>query len=147
MFIIRDREAGNVIDTFITYEQALKTMQEYEEDDRRDGSYTDDFYEITTQEQAEAHRDEDGSMIWSRCWVVVDDATTTRAACFDHVIDAVTFQEALTAATQEFNRLTDSEKKGRDAFYFGLCEIDEDGLYTFDSMINTVDVKGLEAEQ
>lgn len=46
MFIIRDREAGNRIEAVETYEEALELVEEYEEEDKRDGSYTEDFYEI-----------------------------------------------------------------------------------------------------
>lgn len=50
-YIIRDREAGNEIDRFTTYEEALKTFFEYEAQDKRDGFYTPDFYEIVVVEQ------------------------------------------------------------------------------------------------
>lgn len=46
MFIIRDREAGNVIDEFKTYDEALDRLWAYEEEDKADGNYTEDFYEI-----------------------------------------------------------------------------------------------------
>ena len=46
MFIIRDREAGNYIEAVETYEEALETIEQYEEEDKRDGNYTEDFYEI-----------------------------------------------------------------------------------------------------
>lgn len=45
-YIIRDREAGNVIDKFATQEEAELALQEYEEEDKRDGTYEPDFYEI-----------------------------------------------------------------------------------------------------
>ena len=44
--VIRDREAGNVITEFKTLEEAKKELEKYEQDDRKDGSYTEDFYEI-----------------------------------------------------------------------------------------------------
>lgn len=44
--VIRDREAGNVITEFDTVEEAKKTLERYEQEDRKDGSYTEDFYEI-----------------------------------------------------------------------------------------------------
>lgn len=46
MFIIQDRECGYFIDEFDTYEQAKKTLFEYEEQDKKDGYFTPDFYEI-----------------------------------------------------------------------------------------------------
>lgn len=45
-YIIQDREAGNVIDEFDTIEAAEKCLAEYEEQDRADGTFTQDFYEI-----------------------------------------------------------------------------------------------------
>ena len=46
MFIIRDREAGNIIDIFATYEEAMTALAAYEAEDTADGDYTPDFYEI-----------------------------------------------------------------------------------------------------
>lgn len=46
MFVIRDREAGNVIDKFDTLEEAQEELRRYEEEDRREETYTEDFYEI-----------------------------------------------------------------------------------------------------
>lgn len=45
-YIIRDREAGNIINTFSTYKEAEKMLNEYEEQDKKDGYYTPNFYEI-----------------------------------------------------------------------------------------------------
>lgn len=45
-YIVRDREAGNVIDRFDTEEEALSALAEYEDEDRADGTYTEDFYEV-----------------------------------------------------------------------------------------------------
>ena len=50
MFIIRDREAGNYIEAVETYEEALETIEEYEEEDRKDGNFTENFYEIVEAE-------------------------------------------------------------------------------------------------
>lgn len=44
-WITRDREAGNVIDEFNTYEEAKAAVSAYEADDERNGYYTPDFYE------------------------------------------------------------------------------------------------------
>ena len=44
--VIRDREAGNVITEFDTVEEAKKELAKYEAQDKKDGSYTEDFYEI-----------------------------------------------------------------------------------------------------
>lgn len=46
MYIIRDREAGNVIDCAETWAAAVKLVKAYEDEDKRDGTYTPDFYEI-----------------------------------------------------------------------------------------------------
>jgi hypothetical protein len=43
---IQDKEAGNVIEAYLTHEQAIKTLKKYEERDRIDNDFTPDFYEI-----------------------------------------------------------------------------------------------------
>ena len=43
---IQDREAGNVIETGLTYEEAVNLLAKFEEEDKQDGTYTPDFYEI-----------------------------------------------------------------------------------------------------
>lgn len=45
-FIIRDREAGNEITRFDSYEEAVAELEKYEETDKAEGTYTEDFYEI-----------------------------------------------------------------------------------------------------
>lgn len=45
-YILRDREAGNTIAEFAAQEEAELALQEYEEEDKRDGTYEPDFYEI-----------------------------------------------------------------------------------------------------
>ena len=45
-YIIRDREAGNKIDICDTLEEAEKQLKQFEEDDKKNGCYTPDFYEI-----------------------------------------------------------------------------------------------------
>ena len=45
-YIIRDREAGNEIETFNTKEEAVRRLDEFEADDRDEGTFTPDFYEI-----------------------------------------------------------------------------------------------------
>ena len=46
MYAVRDREAGNLITQFETMEEAQKELERYEEQDKKDGTYTEDFYEI-----------------------------------------------------------------------------------------------------
>lgn len=46
MYVIRDREAGNIIDRFSTYEEAQQALNQYEQEDKEEGTYTPDFYEI-----------------------------------------------------------------------------------------------------
>lgn len=45
-YVIRDREAGNVIDEFNTLEEAENMIDIYEAQDIEEGTYTPDFYEI-----------------------------------------------------------------------------------------------------
>ena len=46
MFAVRDREAGNLIEVFNTYQAALMAIELYEIEDKLNGCYTPDFYEI-----------------------------------------------------------------------------------------------------
>ena len=45
-YIIRDREAGNIIEQVTTHKEAEEIVQKYEEEDKKEGNYTEDFYEI-----------------------------------------------------------------------------------------------------
>ena len=49
MYIIRDKEAGNIIDRFFTFKDAENALEEYETADKADGTYTPDFYEIVVE--------------------------------------------------------------------------------------------------
>lgn len=49
-YIIRDREAGNKIASFDSYEEAAKELENYEAEDKRNEEYTPDFYEIVEEE-------------------------------------------------------------------------------------------------
>lgn len=46
MFQIRDRQGGNVFDSFESLEAATYALNEYEEADKLEGIYTENFYEI-----------------------------------------------------------------------------------------------------
>lgn len=43
---IQDREAGNEIDTFTSLEEAEKELIVYEKEDKENGIFVEDFYEI-----------------------------------------------------------------------------------------------------
>ena len=51
VYAIQDRETGTRIDIFDTLEEAERTLEEYEEDDIKEGIYTVDFYEIAEVEE------------------------------------------------------------------------------------------------
>lgn len=46
MFAVRDREAGNLIDVFNTYQAALMAIELYEAEDKLNGCYEPEFYEV-----------------------------------------------------------------------------------------------------
>ena len=46
MFQVRDRQGGNVIDAFDSLEAATYALNEYEEADKIDNIYKENFYEI-----------------------------------------------------------------------------------------------------
>ena len=45
-YVIRDREAGNTIEAFETLSECEAMLEYFENEDRKDGNYTTDFYEI-----------------------------------------------------------------------------------------------------
>ncbi len=45
-YITRDKEAGNPIAEFDTLDEAVKAVDQYIENDKADGSYSVDFYEV-----------------------------------------------------------------------------------------------------
>jgi hypothetical protein len=45
-YVIQDREARNIIEECDTLAEAQHILQQYEEEDKEEGMYTDDFYEI-----------------------------------------------------------------------------------------------------
>lgn len=50
VYITRDAEAGNEIDEFYSMEDAQAAIARYEEEDKRDGTFTEGFYEIVKKE-------------------------------------------------------------------------------------------------
>ena len=45
-YLIRDYEAGNLIESCNTLEAAQAIVKQYEMQDKADGTFTEDFYEI-----------------------------------------------------------------------------------------------------
>ena len=46
MWVVCDRECGNIIEYTETLEEAELVVRDYEEIDKAEGNYTPDFYEI-----------------------------------------------------------------------------------------------------
>lgn len=46
MIVVRDREAGNIIEQVSSFENGYRLIEQYEDMDTRDGIYTPDFYEV-----------------------------------------------------------------------------------------------------
>lgn len=45
-FNTADRETGTIIETFKTREEAVEAIRGYEEDDKKEGTYSPGFYDI-----------------------------------------------------------------------------------------------------
>lgn len=45
-YVIRDREAGNIIEGFKTLEKAKKALEKFEKTDKKEGTFEENFYEI-----------------------------------------------------------------------------------------------------
>lgn len=56
MFVVRDRECGNVIDLFDTKEAAISALIDYEAEDMDEDVYTEDFYEVAEVEDEVIHK-------------------------------------------------------------------------------------------
>ena len=98
MFIIRDRETGTRIEAVETYGEALETIEEYEEEDRKDGNYIEDYYEIVSDKDTK--------------YIVMDyrdgDLFTEE---FDNVAEAV------MSADWDWSRLSEQDKALRTEFF------------------------------
>ena len=46
MIVVRDREAGNIIEEVKSFEEGNEKINEYEEDDILNGVYESNFYEV-----------------------------------------------------------------------------------------------------
>lgn len=46
MLVVREKEAGNIIERVNTIEEGLELIRQYEEEDKADGIYMEGFYEI-----------------------------------------------------------------------------------------------------
>jgi hypothetical protein len=46
MYLIQDRQAGNQVDVFDSLTDAETALKLYESEDRANGDFVDDFYEI-----------------------------------------------------------------------------------------------------
>ena len=58
-YCIRDREAGNVIVRELTIIEAKNTLIEFENEDRKDGTYSRNFYEIYNEQTEKIFEEED----------------------------------------------------------------------------------------
>lgn len=52
-FVIRDREAGNVIEQYNTLEEARLALTKFKEHDKKEGIFIPNFYEIYDSEKEE----------------------------------------------------------------------------------------------
>ena len=53
MIVIRARDTGDKIESFNTLDEAKETLARYQEQDKTDGLYEEDFYEIYDGEKEE----------------------------------------------------------------------------------------------
>lgn len=61
-YVVRDREAGNIIEYVKTYADGIALIEEFERQDKEDGTYTPDFYECVDLEHEKANK-------WFSDWV------------------------------------------------------------------------------
>jgi hypothetical protein len=56
MIVVRDREAGNLIDEVKSIEEGKARIEEYEKKDKEDGTYEPDFYEVVEIDETETQK-------------------------------------------------------------------------------------------
>ena len=100
-YVTRDREAGNEIDRFETITEAMAAIQAYEEDDRRNDCYEEDFYDIA----------KDGETVTPAPYIVIDDCGADLYAT-----NCGSEAEAIAEASAQWDLLTESDKKRRNEF-------------------------------
>jgi len=61
---IQNKETGDIIDTLVTLHEAKKALENYENQDKKDGNYEPDFYEIVENQYSIYHLKE-GDYSWS----------------------------------------------------------------------------------
>lgn len=52
-FYTSDRETGTFIEAFDTYQEALDEIKKYEQEDKQNGEYEEDFYSIVDENHCE----------------------------------------------------------------------------------------------
>ena len=56
MIVVRDREAGNLIDEVKSIEEGETRIEEYEKKDKEEGTYEPDFYEVVEIKETETQK-------------------------------------------------------------------------------------------
>jgi len=78
-------------------------------------------------------------------WVVIDDCMSSKSSTYEEILDATTAEEAEAEARFKWDRMTEYDKKLRDAYYVGLCditpEIEEGEVYYTDTMTDIINIK------
>lgn len=46
MIVVREREAGNIIEPMDSWEEGLRVIEEFEQQDKKDGCYSEEFYDV-----------------------------------------------------------------------------------------------------
>lgn len=87
-FYTADRETGTHIEAFATYEEAQKAIEAYEAQDKADGTYEENFYDIVDENHCTIERD-------------LQDV-------IDKVYDYVTLTRAESGKTEEFDAVASS---------------------------------------
>lgn len=56
-YYVASKESGDFIDSFETVTEAAQAIKKYEEQDKEEGIYEDDFYEIETEDHSSVVED------------------------------------------------------------------------------------------
>ncbi len=100
-----DRETGTIIDEFKTIALALEAIDDYEEQDREDGTYEPNFYDIVDEDHC--HVDQFG-------WYLVDQTGYDR---WETRLDAETQEDAIAEAKSEWECMSEHDRNRAKEFY------------------------------
>lgn len=122
---VADRQTGTFIEEIATVDEGLELIRQYEEADKAEGTYEEDFYEIVGEDH---------------CAVTAQKETTMKKFYLIEVVNGDMYDtilpdeknEAIKAARTIYGRLSTYDKKRRSEAYVVYADA-EDGIIDLDT--------------